>query len=77
MRIIHTADWHLCDRLHRVDRTDDLMARVRVVADLCEQHETDVLLIAGDLFSEQASVESMTHALTDLREAFAPFFREP
>ena len=27
MRIIHTADWHLCDRLGRIDRTTDLKTR--------------------------------------------------
>jgi exonuclease SbcD len=75
MRIIHTADWHLCDRLGHVDRTDDLNRRVKVVADLCESHRVDALVIAGDLFSEQASVESMTAALTHLHGVFEPFFR--
>lgn len=74
MRIIHTADWHLCDRLRQVDRTDDLTARVEVVAELCEQHGVDVLLIAGDLFTEQATVEDMTQALTHLHKTFASFF---
>lgn len=74
MRIIHTADWHLCDRLHQVNRTGDLQARVENVAGLCEEHQADALLIAGDLFSEQASVEDMTQALTHLHEVFAPFF---
>jgi exonuclease SbcD len=74
MRIIHTADWHLCDWLRQVNRTDDLQARVEVVAGLCDEHRADALLIAGDLFSEQASVEDMTQALTHLYEVFAPFF---
>ncbi len=74
MRIIHTADWHLCDRLGRLDRTNDLNARVERVAELCEAHAADVLLIAGDLFSEQASVDDMTRALTRMHEVFAPFF---
>jgi exonuclease SbcD len=74
MRIIHTADWHLGDTLHRVARTADLQARVEIVAGLCETHQADVLLIAGDLFSEQAGVEAMTHALTHLHQVFAPFF---
>src|SRR5262245_41896794 len=52
MKIIHTADWHLCDSLGRIDRTNDLKTRVETVANLCEQHAADVLLIAGDLFSE-------------------------
>jgi exonuclease SbcD len=77
MKIIHTADWHLCDRLghKRVNRTADLCARVEAVAALCEEHGADVLLIAGDLFSEQATVEEMAAALTHLHGAFAAFFR--
>jgi exonuclease SbcD len=74
MRIIHTADWHLGDMLHRVARTADLQARVEIVAGLCETHRADVLLIAGDLFSEQAGIDAMTGALTHLHEVFAPFF---
>lgn len=74
MKIIHTADWHLCDRLRRVDRSADLRARVEIIAGLCEEHDVDLLVIAGDVFSEQASVEQMTGALTHLRETFAPFF---
>ena len=76
MRIIHTADWHLCDRLGRVDRTHDLRQRVEQVAGLCEAHRVDVLLIAGDLFSNDTlvTVEDMTHALIHLNETFAPFF---
>jgi exonuclease SbcD len=74
MKIIHTADWHLCNWLGRVDRTDDLHKRVQRVAQLCLEFDADVLLIAGDMFDDQASVDDMTTALTRLREVFAPFF---
>jgi len=74
MRILHTADWHLCDQLGRLNRTDDLKCRVERVADLCEEHGVELLLIAGDLFSEQASVEQMTDALDHVRKAFARLF---
>jgi exonuclease SbcD len=74
MKIIHTADWHLCDRLGRINRTDDLHARVERVAQFCQERQADVLLIAGDLFDDQASVDDMTCALTRIREVFAPFF---
>src|SRR6266478_5929909 len=74
MRIIHTADWHLCDRLGRIDRTVDLQKRVEHVAALCQEHAADVLLIAGDLFSEQASVEDMTDALKHVHKTFDSFF---
>lgn len=74
MRIIHTADWHLCDRLGRIDRTADLRARVERVAELCAEHAADVLLVAGDLFSEQASIDQMTDALRHLGATFRTFF---
>ena len=74
MKIIHTADWHLCEWVRNVDRTKDLRSRVEVVASICEEHSADVLLIAGDLFSEQAAVEDMTDALKHLYETFSEFF---
>jgi DNA repair protein SbcD/Mre11 len=74
LKMIHTADWHLCDRLGRIDRTEDLQARVERVAQLCRECEADVLLIAGDLFCERASVQEMTQALTRIRELFRSFF---
>ena len=74
MRLLHTADWHLCDQLGRLNRTDDLKRRVERVAEFCEEHAVEVLLIAGDLFSEQASVEQMTDALVHVRTQFAAFF---
>ena len=74
MKIVHTADWHLCDRLGRLDRTADLRTRVERVAQLCVEHAADVLLIAGDLFSEDAQLDDMTAAFTHIRDTFRPFF---
>jgi exonuclease SbcD len=74
MRLIHTADWHLCDRLGRVERNRDLKDRVVQVATLCETHRVDVLLIAGDLFSEHAALDETTDALEHLHQTFAGFF---
>jgi exonuclease SbcD len=74
MRIIHTADWHLNDKLGRVDRTRDLQARVERVAALCEAAAAHVLLIAGDLFCERASRDEVTQSLLHLRATFQPFF---
>jgi exonuclease SbcD len=76
MKLIHTADWHLCDRLGRIDRTDDLQSRVNSVAQLCLDHQVDVLLIAGDLFSEQASIDQMTDSLNHVKKTFDPFFQQ-
>jgi exonuclease SbcD len=78
VKILHTADWHLNDRLGRTDRTDHLRRRVEEVAGLCEREAVDVLVVAGDLFSEQAEVSARVNQVADslrhLRRAFAPFF---
>jgi DNA repair protein SbcD/Mre11 len=74
MRILHTADWHLCTKLGRIDRTADLRQRVETVAELCETHRVDTLLIAGDLFSDKAVPEQISEATRHLRLTFQPFF---
>ena len=74
MKILHTADWHLNDMLGRVDRTEDLRRRVERVAELCDEHRVDVLLIAGDLFSDQATAEQVAESFRHLRATFAGFF---
>ncbi len=73
MRILHTADWHLGDRLGRQDRTDDLRRAVERVADYCTSEKVDVLLVAGDLFSELAPPEGLRDAIRHLQETFGGF----
>jgi exonuclease SbcD len=78
MKLLHTADWHLNHRHGRTDRTEHLRQRVVKVAEICEREGVDVLVIAGDLFSEQAEVSSRTNQIADsfrhLRQTFAAFF---
>jgi exonuclease SbcD len=73
MRILHTADWHLGDRLGRIDRTTDIRRSVEAVARYCGEHQVDVLLIAGDLFSEMARPDSLRGSIEHLQEVFEPF----
>jgi exonuclease SbcD len=79
VKLLHTADWHLNDRLGRLDRTDHLRQRVEKIAHICEEQSVDVLVVAGDLFSEQAEVSSrrndIAKSFRHLRETFAEFFR--
>ncbi len=75
MKILHTADWHLGDRLGRIDRTDDLRAAVERIAKYCQSESVDVLLIAGDIFSEQARPDSLRDAIGHLKDTFAPFLQ--
>jgi exonuclease SbcD len=73
MRILHTADWHLGDRLGRIDRTADLRASVERIAGYCEQEKVDVLLMAGDLFSELSRPDGLRDTVAHLDEVFRPF----
>jgi exonuclease SbcD len=76
MRILHTADWHLGDRLGCVDRTDDLRRAVEQIAAYCESERVDILLVAGDLFSELARPDGLRDAVRHLQETFAKFLRD-
>src|SRR5262245_65295479 len=75
MRILHTGDWHLADRLGRIDRTDDLRRAVERVAAYCRSEAVDLLLVAGDLFSELAGPEALRDSIRHLQEVFADFLQ--
>lgn len=73
MRILHTADWHLNDRLGRIDRTDDLRKAVERIGTYCEERDVDVLLVAGDLFSELARPDALRETIRHWQDVFAKF----
>ena len=73
MKILHTADWHLGDRLGRIDRTDDLRRAVERVAAHCKAESVDVLLVAGDLFSELARPDSLRETIRHWQNVFGEF----
>ena len=73
MHILHTADWHLGDRLGRIDRTDDLRKAVERVAAQCRETKADTLIVAGDLFSELARPDGLRETIRHWQEVFAEF----
>jgi exonuclease SbcD len=73
MKILHTADWHLGDRLGRIDRTHDLRVAVERVATYCKQEAVDVLLVAGDLFSELARPDGLRETIRHWQDVFREF----
>lgn len=73
MKILHTADWHLNDRLGRIDRTEDLRRAVERVAAICKEEAVDVLLVAGDLFSELARADALRETIRHWLDVFAEF----
>ncbi|WP_020471385.1 metallophosphoesterase family protein [Zavarzinella formosa] len=77
MRILHTADWHLGDRIgsRGIDRTADLRKAVERIAEYCADERPDVLLVAGDLFSDKAQrQDDLGDAIKHLGDVFRPFF---
>src|SRR5262249_48013411 len=70
------ADWHLGDRLGRIDRTDDLRRAVERIAEYCRHEHADVLLVAGDLFSELARPDGLREAIRHLQDTFGRFLHE-
>lgn len=52
MKILHTSDWHLGARLGNQDRLPDQFARLEEICSAIDEHEVDVLIVAGDIFDE-------------------------
>jgi exonuclease SbcD len=76
MRILHTADWHLGDRLgsRGIDRTEDLRRAVERIAERCRTEAIDVLLVAGDLFSDKLGLQKdLSETIRHLGDTFRPF----
>ena len=50
LKILHTSDWHLGRSLYGQNRQAEFSAFLNWLMDLLQQEQTDVLLIAGDVF---------------------------
>lgn len=50
MKILHTADLHLGKKLGKASRLDEQSAMIRELAEIAENNDVDVILIAGDIF---------------------------
>src|SRR5262245_31667026 len=74
MKLLHTADWHLGDRVGSVDRTDDLRRAVERVVGLAMDRDADVLVVAGDIFSERCRIDHLRDAIAELGRVLQPFF---
>ena len=73
MRILHTADWHLGDRLQHIDRSSELQRAVERIAGYAVEEHVDVVLVAGDLFSDLARADSVQRSVQHLAEVFRSF----
>ncbi|MEQ1698064.1 MAG: exonuclease subunit SbcD [Hyphomicrobiaceae bacterium] len=53
MRIIHTADWHIGQKLAGYGRDYEHAAVLNQLADIVRDREADALLVSGDVFDHQ------------------------
>ncbi|MDJ0635544.1 MAG: exonuclease subunit SbcD [Xenococcaceae cyanobacterium MO_188.B29] len=73
MKILHTSDWHLNDRLGHIKRQDDIKARLVEIAGYLEEHQVDVMVVAGDLLSTYNRIEEVKIAISQVNKIFKPF----
>ena len=71
MRFIHIADVHLgaepeAGTAYSKRRPDELWETFSEVVSLCEQEQTDLLLIAGDLFHRQPLLREDVYKRQDI-----------
>lgn len=50
MKILHTADWHLGKKLESFSRLEEQKAVLDEICGIANDHDVDVVVIAGDLF---------------------------
>ncbi|WP_448528846.1 exonuclease subunit SbcD [Raineya sp.] len=50
MRILHTADWHLGQKLYDRERFDEFQNFLNWLIELIRKEKVDVLIVAGDIF---------------------------
>ena len=50
MRILHTADWHIGQRLHERQRTDEHEQFLDWLLETIQEYQVELLLVSGDIF---------------------------
>ena len=53
MKVLHTSDWHVGKGLGRFSRQKELEAALGEMANLVEDQQVDMVLMAGDLFDKK------------------------
>ena len=50
MRILHTADWHIGQKLHERQRFEEHKKFLNWLLDTIQEHKAELLLVSGDIF---------------------------
>ena len=73
MRILHTSDWHMNERLKAFERQPDIVARLEEIAGYLDEYNVDVMIISGDMFSKSTRMNELRKAMDDVSRIFKPF----
>lgn len=73
MRLLHTSDWHLNDRLGSINRQSDIVNRLKEIAQYLKDYKVDTMVVSGDLFSQYTRLEDIRDAINDVNSIFKPF----
>lgn len=73
MKILHTSDWHLNDRLGHISRQKHIFNRLKEIAQYLKDHNVDVMVVSGDLFSQSTRLEDVRDAINDVNSVFKAF----
>jgi exonuclease SbcD len=71
IRLLHTSDWHLGDRLGTEDRLPDQIARLEEICGVIDREAVDLLLVAGDVFDESRA-EPFARVVRQLAKLLKP-----
>ena len=83
MKILHSADWHLCSPLQGRSEVQTQLLRKNLlqipgkVAALCRAEGCDMMLLAGDLFDGPFDADTFRILCDALEEAAVPVFITP
>jgi len=72
MRFIHSADWHLGNRMHNVDRKEEFGSFLAWLKKEIENQKAETLVIAGDIFD---TANPPTEARTQYNQFLASLLR--
>ncbi len=65
MRILHTADWHIGQRLHERQRHDEHAQFLNWLLDTIKEHQIELLLVSGDIFDTSLPSAEATNLYYD------------
>lgn len=71
VKILHTSDWHVGKTIRGLSRAEEHKAALHEIAGVAEEHQVDVVVVAGDLYETSAPKPESEAIVYDALLAFA------